>query len=94
MQHNNRPSARSQEEIHLDELSSDFRIVDVNIKNVCEIAGQNCWLETISINGVNVVFKFDTGAEINLIPLDMLNKCKPKPFVDENCSLNLIVGLG
>ena len=67
--------------MNLDELFIDFMNVDV-------INHQNKLLSTINVNGADITFKVDTGAQCNILPLQVFNKIRNRPTLD-HCTMKL-----
>ena len=51
----------------------------VNTIDESDDVSKEDWKQTMKVNGQYTTFKLDTGAQVNLIPIDSYKKMKPKP---------------
>lgn len=63
----------------------------MNVKNN-EINNYKSWIGEISINGMETKIKLDTGAELNVIPMEMIKKIKGIKLSDSNVTIKSFGG--
>lgn len=57
------------------------------LKSLHELNSENCdstWFQKLKVNNNSVIFKLDTGSQVNVIPKSELLKWKEKPVVRKN----------
>ena len=74
---------------HVDSLETDLFIGDIanNPKH-----GSKLWYKTAQVNGHEVIFKMDTGAEANLLPVNIYDTVKNGRISKSRCSLTTYSG--
>ena len=61
--------------------------------DICGTKSMNSWFEKINIFGKNINFKVDTGAETNLLPLNLWKKIGDKRHLSKcNTQLKSVTG--
>ncbi|KAI5753548.1 hypothetical protein M8J77_001197 [Diaphorina citri] len=57
-----------------------FSVNQLNGSNTSHVI-EDCWVQTVSVEGFHINFKLDSGAAVNVIPLDVIKSIKKEGFI-------------
>lgn len=65
-----------------DEINNEFNVQE--IKNVFKVGRCGSWSEIIEIGNLSIVFKLDSGSDVNILPYNEFIKIKPQPLLSKS----------